>query len=60
MSKVISFSATNQSRESCVSPESLLPLLSRVKNLWPEKYEVIIKIICIYANENPVNLKRGK
>lgn len=60
MSKVISFSAPNQRQESCVSPEALLPLLERVKKLSPEEYEVIVKIICIYAHENPVNLKRGK
>lgn len=60
MSKVISFSAPNQSRESCVSPEALLPLLERVKNLSPENYEFIVKTLCIYAHENPASLRRGK
>lgn len=60
MSKVISFSAPNQSRESFVSPEALLPLLERVKKLSPENYEFIVKTLCIYAHENPASLKRGK
>lgn len=60
MSKVISFSTPNHSRESRVSPEALLPLLERVKNLSPENYEFIVKTLCIYAHENHANLKRGK
>lgn len=42
--------------ESEVSPESLLPLLRRVKNLSAENYAFIVKTLCIYGHENAANL----
>ena len=45
------------SPESRISPEALLPLLRKIKNTSPENYAFIVKTLCIYGNENVVNLK---
>lgn len=42
--------------ENEVTPESLLPLLRRVKNLSAENYAFIVKTLCIYGHENAANL----
>lgn len=44
-------------RKNRIDPEKLLPLLQRIKNRSASDYSKLIDIICIYADENYLNIR---
>ena len=44
-------------RKSRIEPDKLLPLLRRIKKQSPQDYAKIVSILCIYGNENYLNIR---
>ena len=59
-SQILSFDleqAKETERKNRIEPEKLLPLLRRIKKQSPQDYAKIVSILCIYGNENYLNIR---